>query len=116
MDGRISTKEFELGLGDDMTFEEALQAHIQADLNGKCRGFDCLISRFLSPPPLSPPSSLLMFLLVLIINLRIISLLVLFSNIVLVIFRSPLSNISFAHKTFVNEHSMRIQAELPGVA
>ena len=39
MDGRISTKEFELGLGDDVTFEEALQAHIQADVNGKCRGF-----------------------------------------------------------------------------
>ncbi|KAI0238580.1 hypothetical protein LSAT2_010697 [Lamellibrachia satsuma] len=34
MDGRISTKEFELGLGDDVTFEEALQAHIQADVNG----------------------------------------------------------------------------------
>ena len=36
MDGRISTKEFELGLNDDVTFEEALQAHMQADLNGKC--------------------------------------------------------------------------------
>ncbi|KAI0238581.1 hypothetical protein LSAT2_010698 [Lamellibrachia satsuma] len=34
MDGRISTKEFELGLGDDVTFEEALQAHIQADVSG----------------------------------------------------------------------------------
>ncbi|KAI0219008.1 hypothetical protein LSAT2_029358 [Lamellibrachia satsuma] len=34
MDGRISPKEFEMGLGDDVTFEEALQAHIQADVNG----------------------------------------------------------------------------------
>ena len=39
MDSKISTKEFEMGLGDDVTFEEALQAHIQADVNGKCRGF-----------------------------------------------------------------------------
>ena len=45
-DGRISTKEFELGLGDDVTFEEALQAHIQADVNGKCRGFVHYINRF----------------------------------------------------------------------
>ena len=45
MDGRISTKEFELGLGDDVTFEEALQAHIQADVNGKCRGFVLYNSR-----------------------------------------------------------------------
>ena len=35
MDGQISTKEFELGLDDDVSFEEALLAHIQADLNGK---------------------------------------------------------------------------------
>ena len=36
MDGQISTKEFELGLDDNVvSFEEALQAHIQADLNGK---------------------------------------------------------------------------------
>ena len=42
---------------------------------------------------------MLMFSLILIINVRIISLLVLFSNTVLVNFRSPLSNISFAHKT-----------------
>ena len=35
MDGQISTKEFERGLDDDVSFEEALLAHIQADLNGK---------------------------------------------------------------------------------
>ena len=35
MDGQISTKEFERGLDDDVSCEEALQAHIQADLNGK---------------------------------------------------------------------------------
>ena len=34
-DGQISTKEFEQGLDDDVSFEEALLAHIQADLNGK---------------------------------------------------------------------------------
>ncbi|MRB67560.1 hypothetical protein GH825_29755, partial [Bacillus thuringiensis] len=34
VDGRISTKEFELGLNDDVSFEEALLAHIQADVNG----------------------------------------------------------------------------------
>ncbi|KAK2138022.1 hypothetical protein NP493_9129g00010 [Ridgeia piscesae] len=34
MDGQISTKEFERGLDDDVSFEEALQAHIEADLNG----------------------------------------------------------------------------------
>ncbi|KAK2175190.1 hypothetical protein NP493_744g00058 [Ridgeia piscesae] len=33
-DGQISTKEFEQGLDDDVSFEEALLAHIQADLNG----------------------------------------------------------------------------------
>ncbi|KAK2175192.1 hypothetical protein NP493_744g00028 [Ridgeia piscesae] len=33
-DGQISTKEFEQGLDDDVSFEEALQAHIEADLNG----------------------------------------------------------------------------------
>ena len=35
MDGQISTKEFEQGLDDDVSFEEALLVHIQADLNGK---------------------------------------------------------------------------------
>ena len=35
MDGVISTKEFENGLSDDVSFEEALQTHIQADINGE---------------------------------------------------------------------------------
>jgi len=43
MDGQISTKEFELGLDDDVSFEEALQAHIQADLNGK--SLECKVER-----------------------------------------------------------------------
>ncbi|KAK2140794.1 hypothetical protein NP493_5565g00000 [Ridgeia piscesae] len=33
-DGQISRKEFEQGLDDDVSFEEALLAHIEADLNG----------------------------------------------------------------------------------
>ena len=39
MDGMISTKEFENGLSDDVSFEEALLTHIQADINGEDRGF-----------------------------------------------------------------------------
>ena len=37
-DGVISTKEFENGLSDDVSFEEALQTHIQADVNGEDHG------------------------------------------------------------------------------
>ena len=46
-DGVISTKEFENGLSDDVSFEEALQTHIQADINGEdhglvlCNGWLC---------------------------------------------------------------------------
>ena len=39
MDGVISTKEFENGLSGDVSFEEALQTHIQADINGEDRSF-----------------------------------------------------------------------------
>ena len=49
MDGMISTKEFENGLSDDVSFEESLLTHIQADNNGEdhsfviCIGWVCMV-------------------------------------------------------------------------